>query len=154
MTRFITTMLTLALITGLSYDNASAQQGNATPNLALSMISTGESGMGSDDHPNLHHTFVDYIWAIWQDCNDYDGVKDAFRPYIEGTPHALPHLSYPNLTGPIGGTLDRTPAVIDSDCRNVVDLWIELVDAGYTQDEAFDLVEMVMGSSFSVRLPH
>jgi len=23
----------------------------------------------------LHHTFVDFIWAVWQDCNDYDGVE-------------------------------------------------------------------------------
>jgi len=22
----------------------------------------------------LHHTFVDFIWAVWQDCSDYDGV--------------------------------------------------------------------------------
>jgi len=22
----------------------------------------------------LHHTFVDFIWAVWQDCNNYDGV--------------------------------------------------------------------------------
>jgi len=21
----------------------------------------------------LHHTFVDFIWAVWQDCNNYDG---------------------------------------------------------------------------------
>jgi len=25
----------------------------------------------------LHHTFVDFIWAVWQDCNDYDGVEPA-----------------------------------------------------------------------------
>ena len=32
-----------------------------------------------------------------------------------------------------------------NDCPSIVDLWFELVDAGYTEDEAFDLVELVMG---------
>jgi len=30
----------------------------------------------------LHHTFVDFIWAVWQDCNNYDGVmpeSDSFE---------------------------------------------------------------------------
>ena len=30
-------------------------------------------------------------------------------------------------------------------------LWFELVDAGYTEDEAFDLVEMVMGEGLVAR---
>jgi len=158
MKRFITAILTLALTTALSADKASAQQANPVPNLALSVIQTGESGMdgiaGSlgyneisstilgfaatetgvmapDDCPNLHHTFVDFIWALWQDCNDYDVAKDAFRPYIEGTPHALPHLYYPDLGGQEG--------------EDLVDLWFELVDAGYTEDEAFEMIEMLMG---------
>ena len=25
----------------------------------------------------LHHCFVDFIWALWQDCNDYDGTTHA-----------------------------------------------------------------------------
>jgi len=25
----------------------------------------------------LHHCFVDFLWAIWQDCNDYDGANIA-----------------------------------------------------------------------------
>jgi len=33
-----------------------------------------------------------------------------------------------------------------------VDLWFELVDAGYTEDEAFDLIEMVMGEGLVARL--
>ena len=33
-------------------------------------------------------------------------------------------------------------------CPEIMDLWFELVDAGYTEDEAFDLVEMVMGANF------
>jgi hypothetical protein len=31
-----------------------------------------------------------------------------------------------------------------NDCPDLVDLWFELVDAGYTEDEAFDLIEMAM----------
>jgi hypothetical protein len=23
----------------------------------------------------LHHTYVDYLWALWQDCNNYDGEE-------------------------------------------------------------------------------
>ena len=45
----------------------------------------------------LHHTFVDYIWSLWQDCNDYEGktTNNAFAgsltreleyiPYTEDT---------------------------------------------------------------------
>ena len=45
----------------------------------------------------LHHTFVDYIWALWQDCNDYEGSTSyaafsgdiykslSFSPYTSTT---------------------------------------------------------------------
>ncbi len=61
-------------------------------------------------------------------------------------PDDCPRVTDAGLTGPIGGTLERTPTIIDpDDCPEITDLWFELVDAGYTEDEAFDLVEMVMG---------
>jgi len=49
---------------------------------------------------------------------------------------------------------DDCPNVMDpADCpslggqegEDLVDLWFELVDAGYTEDEAFDLIELVIG---------
>ncbi|MCH2202859.1 MAG: tyrosinase family protein [Fuerstiella sp.] len=127
MKRFIA-ILTLILITALSADNVSAAQPGVSEELYAGLYSpnTGE------DHPNLHHCFVDYVWALWQDCNDYDVTKDAFRPFVEGTPHALPHLSYPELGGQEG--------------EDLVGLWFELVDAGYTEDEAFQMIEMVLES--------
>ena len=34
------------------------------------------ASMRSPDDPlfYLHHAFIDYHWALWQDCNDYDEV--------------------------------------------------------------------------------
>jgi hypothetical protein len=35
--------------------------------------------------------------------------------------------------------------IIDpSDCPELVDLWFELVDAGYTEDEAFEMIELMI----------
>jgi hypothetical protein len=40
---------------------------------------------------------------------------------------------------------DDCPNLMDpADCPELVDLWFELVDAGYTEDEAFEMIEMVM----------
>ena len=127
MTRFITATLTFALITGLSASQVSAAQPGVSEELYAGVYSPNTG----DEHPNLHHTFVDFIWALWQDCNDYDGA-DAFRPYLEGTPHALPHLSYPESGGQEG--------------EDIMGLWFELVDAGYTEDEAFEMIENILGS--------
>lgn len=79
-----------------------------------------------NDCPKLHHTFIDFIWALRQNSNDYDVAKDAFRPFLEGTPHALPHLYYPDLGGQEG--------------EEIIDLWFELLDAGYSEDEAFEML--------------
>ncbi|MCH2202860.1 MAG: hypothetical protein MK102_12885 [Fuerstiella sp.] len=35
--------------------------------------------------------------------------------------------------------------------EDLVDLWFELVDAGYSEDEAFELAEMVMGSDLGAQ---
>jgi len=34
------------------------------------------STFSSPDDPifYLHHTYIDFLWALWQDCNDYDGA--------------------------------------------------------------------------------
>ncbi|MCH2212057.1 MAG: hypothetical protein MK110_12195 [Fuerstiella sp.] len=35
--------------------------------------------------------------------------------------------------------------IVDSnDCPNIMDLWFELVDAGYSVDEVFEIMEIVM----------
>eukprot|EP00486_Rosalina_sp_Unknown_P016199 CAMPEP_0201578540 /NCGR_PEP_ID=MMETSP0190_2-20130828/25452_1 /ASSEMBLY_ACC=CAM_ASM_000263 /TAXON_ID=37353 /ORGANISM="Rosalina sp." /LENGTH=460 /DNA_ID=CAMNT_0048011829 /DNA_START=219 /DNA_END=1598 /DNA_ORIENTATION=+ len=45
----------------------------------------------------LHHTFVDYIWALWQDCNDYEGstTSSAFSGNIYA---ALEYAPYTTMT--------------------------------------------------------
>jgi len=43
----------------------------------------------------------------------------------------------------IGGMLHHSEPVVDpSDCPDIMDLWFELLDCGFTEDEAFDLIEM------------
>ena len=45
----------------------------------------------------------------------------------------------------IGGMLHHSEPVVDpSDCPDIMDLWFELLDCGFTEDEAFDLIEMVL----------
>ena len=44
------------------------------------------------------------------------------------------------------------PNIGGQEGEDIVDLWFELVDAGYTEDEAFDLVEMVIGEGLVARL--
>jgi len=44
----------------------------------------------------LHHTFIDYIWALWQDCHDYEGVlasTSAFNGELSGTMYYTPYTS-------------------------------------------------------------
>jgi hypothetical protein len=45
----------------------------------------------------------------------------------------------------LDGSGDAEGVVDPDDCPSIVDLWFELVDAGYTEDEAFEMIEMVMG---------
>ena len=42
------------------------------------------------------------------------------------------------------------PQLDGQEGEDIVDLWFELVDAGYTEDEAFELIEMVMESDLGV----
>ncbi|MCH2203043.1 MAG: tyrosinase family protein [Fuerstiella sp.] len=123
MKRFITATLTLALTAALSADNVSAAQPGVSEELYAGLYSPNTG----DDHPNLHHCFVDYIWAIWQDCNDYDGIEpDKLSTAILDD---MPFLEFGGQEG-----------------EDLVDLWFELVDAGYTEDEAFETIELLMDS--------
>ncbi|MCH2202815.1 MAG: hypothetical protein MK102_12660 [Fuerstiella sp.] len=49
-------------------------------------------------------------------------------------------------TGIIGPE-DRPNIMAPLDCPELVDLWFELVDAGYTDDEAFEMIEMAIGEN-------
>ena len=148
MTRFITTTLTLVLTAGLSSSDVSAQDA-----LGISMVNTAESGLMIDPE-GLYQTNelelapslgLDGLIAIIALAATETGIIDPDDcPQVVDA--CLDRLRYP---------LDRTPSVIDpadcprivdpNDCPEIMDLWFELVDAGYTEDEAFDLVEMVMG---------
>ena len=64
---------------------------------------------------------------------------DYSRPQIQQALNAE-GMPYANLPGTLRADGPRW-------CDNVkeyMDLWFELMDAGYTEDEAFDLIEMVM----------
>ena len=99
MTRYIV-ILALALTAGLSSGNASAQQANAVPLLALSMQSaSGQIGNQSNS----------------------TGFYDRDVHY----------LSMPALP----------------DGLAVMDLWFALVDAGYSEDEAFELMTLENGGN-------
>jgi len=47
----------------------------------------------------LHHTFVDFIWAVWQDCNNYDGVEPESYS-LEYASRVNFQLSFSPLAGP------------------------------------------------------
>ena len=49
---------------------------------------------------------------------------------------------------------EASPQLGGQEGEDIVDLWFELVDAGYTEDEAFDLVEMVMGDDMRYACPN
>jgi len=58
----------------------------------------------------LHHTFIDYIWALWQDCWDYEGV----------TPTPTQTLSF---SGSLTATLSFSPYTTRTYTpQNVLDL--------------------------------
>jgi len=51
---------------------------HADPHICIGGDAAGQMiTYSSPDDPifYLHHTYVDYIWALWQDCHNYDGVE-------------------------------------------------------------------------------
>ena len=147
MKHFTTAMLTLALITGLSADKASAQQANQVPDLVLTMMQTAESGM--DDITGM---------LQWTDSLSNDGgysylVVPAHLDLIANHDGIIYFLNdgsadYPSPVDPYG-----CPSPGGQECEDLVDLWFELVDAGYTEDEAFEMIEMVIGQDIAEPLP-
>lgn len=116
MKRFITAMLTLALVSGLSAGKASAQQAK------------DQQSIWNDITFNCHATSdLEGIIAIIALAATETGIID---------PSDCPRII----------DIGECDEIIDpDDCPNLVDLWFELVDAGYTEDEAFEMIEMLMG---------
>ena len=44
---------------------------------------------------------------------------------------------------------EQTAFINPADFPEIMDLWFELMDAEFTEDEAFDLIELVMGKNWS-----
>ena len=172
MKRFITAMLTLALITGLSSDKASAQ---------ISMTNTAEGGLNEvsgiivrfaatetgiiapNDCPSVvdSQNFIDTLNRVIDIHEPYDLPVDIFLtdcPEIVD-PDDCPRIMDRVYNAPDDFTAWFQPTTVPTAvpyedpaigarpeyCPSIVDLWFELVDAGYTEDEAFEMIEMVMG---------
>ena len=95
-----------------------------------SMLNTAEGGLSDT---------VDGLIAIIALAATETGIID---------PHYYPKLD----TGPIDPA--DYPKLGGQEGEDIVDLWFELVDAGYTEDEAFDLIEMVMGDDMRYACPN
>ncbi|MCH2202792.1 MAG: tyrosinase family protein [Fuerstiella sp.] len=145
MTRFIA-ILTLALTAALSADEAFAVKNKTLDQYVF----TGADLYSPDT--------VDGIIAIIALAATETGIIDpADCPQIMD-PNDCPDVLDPSTSNLHHCFVDfivdpnDCPRVVDPvDCPDLVDLWFELVDAGYTEDEAFEMIEMVMGndSAFS-----
>ncbi|MCH2201848.1 MAG: hypothetical protein MK102_07750 [Fuerstiella sp.] len=160
MKRFITATLTLALTAALSADKAPAAQANQSPLLALSMVNTAESGM--DDITGMLHVqiedsgggsnfyssdTVDGLIAIIALTAIETGVIDpADCPSVMDDLPFLEQVVDPEDCPSVIDPADCPQIVDPQDCPDLVDLWFELVDAGYTEDEAFETIELLMDS--------
>jgi len=122
MKRLIITMLTLALITGMYAGNASAGNSGVTEELytAFNFI-TGRCDL-----------------ETWQGGQYDPGDAET------GNLNSMNYTGNVRLVDPAD-----CPNIMDpNDCPDIMDLWIELVDAGFTEDEAFDLIEMVLDNGY------
>ena len=128
MKRLIATMLILALFTGMSAGKASAQDGIAIAAHTHSVISISSEPDYGDGLPPLWFTAESGL-------TDISGMVLRFAATEIG------------IIDP-----DDCPRLGGQEGEDIVDLWFELVDAGYTEDEAFDLVEMVMSEELIARL--
>lgn len=84
------------------------QQPHATAHVC---ISGDMATMFSPDDPifYLHHSFIDYLWALWHDANDYDldGPPTSFTSAYSGDISkclSFEWLSYPSV--PVSTTFD------------------------------------------------
>jgi len=56
----------------------------------------------------LHHTYVDYVWALWQDCNNYDGaeVESDSNLYNDNVDYKLQYRPFTNDEVRVSQTFD------------------------------------------------
>ncbi len=150
MKHFTTALLTLALFTGLSAGKSSAQGFRPVPSPVVWLADDPVDEIGSSNfdigcnqvtcYPEIDITNfagclpgdIDGLIAIIAIAAKEVGFTDACD-YIclRGEKVSIKDVNCPQLGGQEG--------------EDIVDLWFELVDAGYTEDEAFDLIELVMG---------
>ena len=108
--------------------------------------------MDPDDCPNLHHNSSGGGYT-------YPVVLASRTPWDQPTGNApIFRLSTPtsNLSFGVMAPND-CPNFVDASTLptgpQVVDLWCELLYAGYTEDEAFEMIEMVIGEDIAEPLP-
>ena len=161
MTRFIA-ILTLALTAALSADEAFAA--DVTQDHYIITKTGGYFSPAEADDILLDAWYspdtVDGLIAIIALAATETGIIDP-----SDCPEVVDPNDCPNVLDPSASNLHHCfvdfiidpvdcPQVMDpDDCPNLVDLWFELVDAGYTKDEAFDLVELVTGEDIAEPLP-
>ena len=97
--------------------------------LTLALITGMSSGKASASNVNntMHQNFYPNV-VDPDDCPEITCPADDFILW-----EASPQL---------GG---QEGAVTAAEAEDIMDLWFELVDAGYTEDEAFEMIEMLMG---------
>ena len=167
MTRLIATML--ALSTGLCAEKSPAQDV-----FGISMANTAEGGLSE-----IMGTVVRFAaFAATElgitdlvDCPQLGGREGEDLMIDPETVATRNEFYRPNPCGDglVYGALCNNELAVDTDLadgvdgngvnvpklggqedEDVINLWFELVDAGYTEDEAFDLVELVMFSPSSL----
>jgi len=128
------------------------------------------------------HKIYDYSQCIWNDItfnehatSDLEGLIAIIALAATETgiidPSDCPSYMDPTTAGLADPYLrpeiidpSDCPRIIDigecdeiidpDDCPNLVDLWFELVDAGYTEDEAFEMIEILMGDDMRYACPN
>ena len=148
MTRYIA-ILTLALTAGFSPGKASAQQASAVPLLSSSMANTAESSLdqmggmlmrtdsATDDCSSLEiNGFSSVPYTEHFQGKSVIPVNDAYFPDDDGNTIGC---------GPYLFILDDMPFLElgGQQGDNLVALWLEVVDAGLTEHEAFEIIRML-----------
>jgi hypothetical protein len=78
------------------------------------------------------------------DCPDV--IVTSYGSHGVTQPHYHNIMQTPDLSGTgLTEDPDDRPNIMDpDDYPNLVDLWFELMDAGYTEDEAFEMIELTI----------
>ncbi len=146
MKRFITATLTLALFTGMSAGKASAQdvlganyEGEGF--VDLNSLNAGPvHGLNPGDNGFVYGAMcTNELIAIIAFAAKEVGFTCTYV-CLRGEKVSIKDVHCPSVIAP-----SDCPELGGQEGENIVDLWFELVDAGYTEDEAFDLIELVIG---------